>query len=186
MIQADVNFYFDMGVLKLERMFDATIIGVSGDKRAEVIAIPDRPTELVVFYDPQLKAKDTALSKQLRTFASHESTFRRQFRNAKHALAEIGSCGSDLIWRRALREIEATTVPVYEEEDELQADSAMAVAKAKSNIRNAVKNWVFSMPNLDPTSRGFNVTPKFAKLVQILKASEPQGESFRALVFGVY
>lgn len=42
------------------------------------------------------------------------------------------------------------------------------------------------MPNLDFSSREFNVTPKFAKLVQILKACEPQGDVFRGIIFGAF
>lgn len=40
------------------------------------------------------------------------------------------------------------------------------------------------MPNLNPSSKSFNVTPKFAKLIQILQCFEAQGEEFRGLVLG--
>ena len=55
---------------------------------------------------------------------------------------------------------------------------------AKLEVLNTIKHWDFSMPNLDASSRGFNVTPKFLKLAQILKSCQPYGEDFRGIVFG--
>jgi endoribonuclease Dicer len=40
------------------------------------------------------------------------------------------------------------------------------------------------MPNLDPNSRSYNVTPKFEKLVQILSCFESQAEAFRGAILG--
>ncbi|KAI5124869.1 hypothetical protein M0805_007301 [Coniferiporia weirii] len=182
----DSKFYFDLSLLKLERLLDARFHGVSDSIRETILTLPDKPMELVVFYDPQVRAVDTPLLKLLRTFDPHMSIFRSNFRNAKHALGEVGSCASDLVWRRALKDMEAESsgdAPVYEEEDELQAGSEAAIKKAKSNIRNAIKNWMFTMPNLEPTSRGLNVTPKFIKLMQVVKACEPQGDAFRGIIF---
>ncbi|TDL29625.1 ribonuclease III [Rickenella mellea] len=177
------KFFFDVGLLNLERVLDAKIYGITTEKRAEVMVFPEKPTEFVIFYDPSVKVTDTPLNKQLRKFDPFETIFRQQFSNARDALAELGSCASDLIWRRALKDIEATSEPVYEEEEENQPDSYIAIAKAKSNILNVIRNSVFSMPNLNPTSKGFNVSPKFAKLVHILKACEPHGDAFRGIVF---
>lgn len=181
------KFYFDISLLRLESVLDARYHGVSDTIRDSILSLPDKPMELVMFYDPQVQAVDTPLLKTLRTFDPQMTLFRYHFRNSKHALGEIGACACDLVWRRALKEMEVESgndAPVFEEDDELQAGSDAAIRKTKSNIRNAIKNWMFTMPNLDHTSRGFNVTPKFAKLMQVLKACEPQGEAFRGIVFG--
>ena len=72
----------------------------------------------------------------------------------------------------------------YEEDDELPEGSEAAIRKIKSNVRETVRNWSFAMPKLDHSARGFNVTPKFAKLLQILKSCRPQGDIFRGIIFG--
>ncbi|KAH8113318.1 ribonuclease III [Phellopilus nigrolimitatus] len=182
----DTKFYFDVSLLKVERILNAQVHGVTNSTREVILTLPDKPMEIVVYYDAQARAVDTTLLKHLHTIDPRMSIFRSHFRNAKHALGEVGACACDLVWRRALKDMEAevgSDEPVYEEDDELQAGSEAAIRKAKSNIRDAIKNCVFTMPNLDPTSRGFNVTPKFAKLMQILKACQPQGEAFRGIIF---
>lgn len=185
----DASFFLDISSLKMEEILDARFSGISSAMRDSLLSLPDKPLELVIYYDPQVKLVETALQKRLRTFDQRMTIYRTHHRNAKYALAEIGSCACDLVWRRALKDIEVelgNDEPVYEEEDELQAGSETAIRKAKSNIRDAIKNWLFAMPNLDSSSRGFNVTPKFARLVQILKACEPQGDTFRCIIFGMF
>jgi endoribonuclease Dicer len=180
----DRKFYFDSGMLKLEAVLDAQVNGISDEKRAEIRALPDRPTEMVVLYDSPVRTVETRLFKELRQLDPNENLFRRHFRAARHALIEVGSCASDLIWRRALKEIEASVVPVYEEDEDDQDQSGLSSDRRRSKIRDIVKNWPFAMPNLHSSSRGFNITPKFLKLVKVLKSCEPYGDSFRGLVFG--
>lgn len=183
------SFFLDLSILKLEDILNARLPGITVEMRESLTSLPDKPLELVVFYDPQVKLVETPLQKRLRNHDPRMSVYRKYHRNAKHVLAEIGSCACDLVWRRALREIEAESghdEPIYEEEDEIQAGSDAAIRKAKSNFRDTIKNWRFAMPNLDFSSREFNVTPKFAKLVQILKACEPQGDVFRGIIFGAF
>ena len=74
--------------------------------------------------------------------------------------------------------------PIFEEEDDTVADSAIREAKIKADIYRVIKNWTFTMPNLDSTSKGFNVTPKVAKLVQILQCFQHEGDAFRGVIFG--
>lgn len=179
------KFHFDSGMLKLESALDAKVFGISEEKRAEILALPDRPNEIVVPYGPLLRTAETRLFKQLRQFDPAEALFRRQFMAARHALAEVGSCASDLIWRRALKEIEANVSPSYEEDEDVHSQPNISPDKARARVRDTIKNWVFNMPNLDPSSRGFNVTPKFAKLVQILKSCKLYGDNFRGIVFGL-
>jgi endoribonuclease Dicer len=74
---------------------------------------------------------------------------------------------------------------IFEEEEDLPTDSAVQMAKARQGVYRTIKNWTFTMPNLDPTSRGFNVSPKIAKLVQILQCFQKEGDSFRGIVLGM-
>ena len=180
----DRKFHFDSGMLKLEAVLDAKVCGISDDKRAEILALPDRPTEVIVLYDSPVRTVETRLFKELHQWDPDENLFRRHFRAARHVLSEVGSCASDLIWRRALKEIEASVVLTYEEDEDDEEQSGISSDRRRSSIRDIIKNWAFSMPNLHSNSRGFNITPKFLKLVKILKSCEPYDDSFRGVVFG--
>jgi endoribonuclease Dicer len=180
----DRKFHFDSGMLKLENTLDAKVFGISGDQRTEILSLPDRPNELVVLYDPPLRTMETRLFRELRQYDQNEVLFRRQFGAARHTLVEVGSCASDLIWRRALKEIEDSVPPLYEEDEDSNDQSGMSPARRKARIRDIVKNWAFAMPNLHSGSRGFNITPKFLKLIKVLKSCQPYGDSFRGIVFG--
>lgn len=71
-----------------------------------------------------------------------------------------------------------------EDEDDERTDPIVKTGRIQEKVKGTIKNWIFAMPNLDYTSRGYNVTPKLVKLVQILRAFEHQGDSFRGIVFG--
>lgn len=73
---------------------------------------------------------------------------------------------------------------VYEEEEDLQVDSVAREARIRQDVFRTIKNWTFTMPNLDSTSRGFNVSPKVTKLVQILQCFQKEGDGFRGIIFG--
>jgi endoribonuclease Dicer len=182
---ADRGFPFDSAMLKLEQTLDSKVVGVSAEKREEILALPDRPNEVVVLYDTSIQPATTRLFKQLQQCDPLESVFRKHFRASRHVLAEVGACASDLVWRRALKEMELTVSPLYEEAEEVGDEGLPPLADKQRRIWDIVKNWPFTMPNLDPTSRGFNVTHKFLKLVKILKSCEPYGEGFRGVVFGM-
>jgi endoribonuclease Dicer len=180
---ADRGFPFDSAMLKLEQTLDSKVVGVSAEKREEILALPDRPNEVVVLYDAPIQPATTRLFKQLQQCDSSESVFRKHFRASRHVLVEVGSCASDLIWRRALKEMESTVSPWYEDDED--EGGSLSTANKQRKIWDVVKNWPFTMPNLDPSSRGFNVTDKFLKLVKVLKSCEPYGEGFRGIVFGM-
>ena len=180
----DCKFHFGSSMLKLEYILDAKVFGVSSEKRSEILALPDRPTEAVVLYDIPPRISDTKLFKQLHQLDPSGALLRCYFKAARYTLTEVGACASDLVWRRALKEIEASMPPSYEEDDDIHGYSEGKVVKARSSIRDVIKNWMFTMPNLDTSSRGFNVTPKFSRLVQILRSCEPYGGAFRGIVFG--
>ncbi|KAI0069087.1 ribonuclease III [Artomyces pyxidatus] len=138
---------------------------------------PEHPAEVVVLYERPAKLSFTPLYRQLRQVDKDEVYLRRHFSASRYALVDLGSCASDLLWRRALSDIESSVASIYDED--VETEESMTLLEA----RDIVRNWDFTMPNLDPSSRGFNVTPKFLKLVQILKACQPYGDSFRAIVF---
>lgn len=171
----------------LEQCLDAKTLGNTGELRSQIGSLLEKPMELVIFYEPQISVQETRLFSRLRLLDPRGVVFNSQFRNAKLVLHELGPCASDFIWRRTLKDIEAAVQhakPVYEEEDELKEGSSEALLKVRMNVRDVIKDWSFAMPNLDRSSRGFNVSPKFTKLMQVLKACEPQGEAFRGIVFG--
>jgi len=181
----DRRSYFDSKMLKLEQTLDARVFGVTAEKRAEVLALPDRPNELVVLYDTPQQIQDTRLFKQLQSLNLNEDTFRRHFRASRYAHEEVGSCASDLVWRRALKDIDAGLLPWDADLDEDEQGTPTS-HHMKVRMRDIVKNWTFTMPNLDPSSRGFNVSHKFLRLVQVLITFSSYGEGFRGIIFGVY
>ncbi|KDQ64866.1 hypothetical protein JAAARDRAFT_684703 [Jaapia argillacea MUCL 33604] len=138
----------------------------------------DRPTELVIAYDGSHNVSETELTTKLHNWDPDEAIFRRQFTAARHALSDAGSCASDLVWRSAARDLDISGI--------LEANGGLSDAEtttlAKMKVHEIVKNWAFSLPCLDRTSQGFNVTPKFAKLVDILKSFQPLGDAFRGVV----
>ena len=137
------------------------------------------PSEIVILYEPPSKLTFTTLYKQLRGVDQEEQYSRRHFSAALHVLSDMGPCASDLVWRRALCDLDVSVSQSYNEDDE-HAKGYLALFET----REIIKNWEYTMPNLDPSSRGLNVTPKFLKLVQILQSCRPHEDSFRGIVFG--
>ncbi|KAJ6538596.1 hypothetical protein B0H10DRAFT_2140601 [Mycena sp. CBHHK59/15] len=143
------------------------------------------PTEMVTLYDRVYQVTETELIRRLRVLDESETIFQRHFSEACEVGAEVGMCAADLVWRRALKRIDIS-LPSYSEEDNDDEDddgSPENISRTQAKMRDTIKNWAFTMPNLDPNSRGFNVTPKFLRLVQILKSCEPYGEEFRGIIF---
>ncbi|KAJ7499006.1 hypothetical protein FB451DRAFT_1203918 [Mycena latifolia] len=138
------------------------------------------PSEIVVLYDKVYEAPETDLSRRLHFLDPAETILQRHFKDARRVAADVGLCAADLVWRRALKSIHITSSSYSEDDDDGPLED---LNKRKAKIWDAVTNWTFTMPNLDPNSRGFNVTPKFLKLVQILKSCEHYGEDFRGIVF---
>ena len=98
---------------------------------------------------------------------------------------DVGPCASDWVWLKTLKSIEEAPQPILEEyEDIAPEEKAREAAKIKEDVRSAIRDYTFAMPNLDPSSRSYNVTPKFAKLVQILSCFQPQAEAFRGAILG--
>ncbi|KAH9999338.1 hypothetical protein BJV77DRAFT_1058384 [Russula vinacea] len=139
---------------------------------------PLYPSEVVILYEPPSKLTFTPLYKHLREVDKGEKYSRRHFSAALQVLLDMGSCASDLVWRRALSDLDVSVSLAYNEDEE-QAKEYVALFET----REIIKNWEYTMPNLDPSSRGLNVTPKFLKLVQVLQSCRPHEDSFRGIVF---
>lgn len=134
-----------------------------------------RPTEVVIPYDPLTTNTESRLMEALHEIDPEESSFTSTFCAARYALVEVGVCASDLVWRRAIREFAAHR----NDDDDPLFDMA-------NKICDLVKNWVFAMPNLNISSRGFNATPKFVQLIHALRSCGAYGDTFRGIVLGLY
>ncbi|KAG5638993.1 hypothetical protein H0H81_007901 [Sphagnurus paluster] len=99
-----------------------------------------------------------------------ELLFEKPFQESKEVLKELGTCASNLVWKRALKELDSLVV----END---------TCSVQTRMRDCIKNWTFVMPNLDPSSQAFNVSHKFSVLVKALESCEPYGEAFRGIIF---
>ena len=133
-----------------------------------------RPLQVVIQYEPTHTRSQSRLTQDIHQLDPSGSMCESLFRDADCALQELGSCAGDLVWRRALKGI--GMIPECGTDD--------PVEKGASEIRNLIENWDFSMPNANPSSRGFNVTLKFSRLIQVLRAYEPCGDDFRGIIFG--
>jgi len=167
------SFQIDPAMLELENILDSKILGVTSARREEILAITNQPQQVVILFNGSNKHGQPTLLNQLLKIDPSESLFPEHYKASRYSFVQLGSCASDLVWRRAQKEIDRESLP---QNDELKA----------SVIRDIIKNWAFTMPNLDSSSRSFNVTLKFLQLVRVLEACEPYGESFCGIVFGAY
>ncbi|PPQ64716.1 hypothetical protein CVT24_008343 [Panaeolus cyanescens] len=178
----DKRYHFDSKTLKLEQTLDAKVFGISSSKREEILALPDRPNEIVILYDLIQGVPETRLTKQIRQFDPTESIFAKYHRASRLAYEEVGPCASDLIWRRALSDLVQDDEPWFDMADDEEHDIP-SVDTIKRRIHGLVKNGTYTMPNLDATSRGFNVSHKFSRLVQVLWTFRALGDGFRGIIF---
>lgn len=142
-----------------------------------VYSVPQRlrPLQVVIQYEPTRTKAQSKLTQNIRQLdPGGRRIYESLFKEAHYALQQLGSCASDLIWRRALKEIR--TIPERDDDD--------PVEKGASEIQNLIENWDFSMPNANPSSRGFNLSPKFSRLIQLLRVYGPCGDDFRGIVLG--
>ncbi|KAF7966789.1 hypothetical protein HWV62_36991 [Athelia sp. TMB] len=180
------RFHFDSAMLKLESLVDCEFFGVSDSERTEILALPDRPTEMVVLYNAPVTTAGTRLYRELHQFDPKEEIFTPYFKAARYILAELGECASDMMWRNALDKIENTPIQPSgnDEGDVRNSHAGISLETAKVGLLETIRNWSFEVPNLDSDSWDFNVTPKFAKLVQVLQSCRPNENAFRGIVFG--
>lgn len=171
--------YFDHGMLKLEMTLDAKTVGVSAEKRAEFLRLPDNPDEIVLLYDPPSPIPETGLLQQLHSLERTNNLFRRELRASLRVLTEIGTWASDHVWQCALKEIESPLQRPNRGDDEQASDQ-----RTRKKFRGVIENWDFTGPVLDMTSHRCNITPKMLRLIQVLRSYESYGTELRAIVFG--
>ncbi|RDB22674.1 Dicer-like protein 1 [Hypsizygus marmoreus] len=178
-VPTNQEFHFDSPMLGMEITLVSKVFGITDERRREILALPDCSTELVILYNKpaQPLATTSTLLESLEQFHPLGGPFKGLLRSSRIAFEELGTCASDLVWRRELKDLDAACRSGPGSNDE---DYALSV---KRSVRDAVKNWPFTMPNLDTSSRGFNVTHKFLRLVKTLESCEPYGESFRGIVY---
>ncbi|KAI6110462.1 hypothetical protein EV401DRAFT_1869432 [Pisolithus croceorrhizus] len=131
-----------------------------------------RPLEVVVQYEPPSSSQDTKLTERIRAIQFSESSLFEAFSAARRVIQELGPCACDLMWRRGMKR---GALVVNDDGD--------AVAKVTSELQNLIDSWPFAMPNVNSSSRGFNVSPKFARLIQILNTCKLYGDKFRGIIF---
>lgn len=123
---------------------------------------------MVVLYDPPRTLQETALYQKLHSMeVPPNPIIARHFRVARKLLVELGSCAADLYWRSVF----------------LGPPEEAAIWQPK--MLQIIENWNFNMPNSNPASSGYNVTPQFTKLVEILRSCEMDNNCFRGIVIGV-
>ena len=132
------------------------------------------PLQFVIHYEPTCARSQSKLTQDIHQLDPSGNMCESLLRDARCALQELGSCASDLVWRRASKEIGKLS----------ERDDDDPVEKGASEIRNLIENWDFSMPNTNPSSRGFNITPKFSRLIQVLRAYGPCEDDFRGVILG--
>ncbi|KAH8830845.1 hypothetical protein DL96DRAFT_1668523 [Flagelloscypha sp. PMI_526] len=136
-----------------------------------------RPTEIVLLYDPVYDRKDSELTQILHKMDPTEAVYKRWFKAARHARASVGLCAQDYVWLRLSRLLEEQSEK-DEERDDLEGEDQI-----QWDVRNVLSKYSIGLPRTDPNSALFNVTPKFLRLLQILKSCTAYGEAFRGIIF---
>ncbi|KAI0334804.1 ribonuclease III [Cubamyces sp. BRFM 1775] len=94
----------------------------------------------------------------------------KHFRTARHVLHELGLLAVDLYWRRVLDELCSSTT-----------------AGGEDTVRQKLSQLLGSLPNdtlaANRGSSAWNVSPKLAKVLEVLSAYEGYGLNFRGIIF---
>lgn len=82
----DSTMPYDIGMLKLEKLLNAIVLGVSSELREAIMSLPDKPTEMILFYYPHFNIGkiDTPLLQQLRRVGPTMESFKKQFKSARY------------------------------------------------------------------------------------------------------
>ncbi|KAF9055191.1 ribonuclease III [Hymenopellis radicata] len=136
------------------------------------------PRESIVLYDPCLRSHSQSLDISIAHSTRQHAFFNPYATASQQINEELGLCASDLSWKRALVDIE-NSLPLHGDAE----DVTDVTARMRLKARDVIKSWTFSMPNLNIYTVGCNVSPKFLRLVQVLKACEPMRKGFRGIVF---
>ncbi|KAG6918931.1 hypothetical protein DXG01_010586 [Tephrocybe rancida] len=154
---------------ELEGLMDSKVLQIYGYELTDISQ--EHPAEVVLLYEKAPPGLRSTLADKLLSIASSDWFLSKHLSDSQAVFDEVGSCAGDLFWRRAFRESDAQN-----------ENSRNTTASGQDRLRNGIKNWGFSLPNLDPTSLRFNVSHKFLALVKALESCEPYGEAFRGIV----
>ncbi|KAJ8501426.1 hypothetical protein ONZ51_g579 [Trametes cubensis] len=130
------------------------------------------PLEVVVEYDKYIpQESDSELNSKVRDVDPGSLLLRtKHFRTARRVLHELGLLAVDLYWRHVLDELCGSTT----------AEDVDAVRQKLSQLRGCLPNRTLVASR---SSSACNVSPKLARLLEILSAYEEQGPGFRGIVF---
>ncbi|EIW82390.1 ribonuclease III [Coniophora puteana RWD-64-598 SS2] len=129
------------------------------------------PSERLVAYEPTSLAGETKFFQHIKQLTTDVSPFRWYLENARCVLTELGPCACDLYLRRILKDVSET--PPSEN------GSFYKITKESMFL---LRDWVFSMPSFENSTKKTNVTSKFTELVNVLKACDPYKGRFRCVI----
>ncbi|THV08645.1 ribonuclease III [Dendrothele bispora CBS 962.96] len=161
----------DDQLLQLETVLHAKVFGLTDHDRFHFLSRSHSPKELVVLYDPATSLANTELSQSLQGAGLTQDIYASALSAYHEVLFELGACATDMLLSEATRKTGAT-----KENDGSQISSIEACEQLSEDLR-------CPSVNLDITSGGFNVTPKFVRLVQALESYRHYGKEFRGVVF---
>ncbi|KAJ4481439.1 hypothetical protein C8J55DRAFT_560005 [Lentinula edodes] len=141
------NVTFDS--LVLEATLFCKIYGLTAETRTKCLAQLYLVQETIVSYDTPHSSPTTPLVRQLRSLNSSDPCVRRLLKDYQHTLPQLGTCAADLVWRRGSEQMRFLS----------------------SEVRQLLQGCEITSPNIDPTSSGFNLTPK------------DLGDGFRGVIF---
>lgn len=144
-----------------------TVYGSSDLDLQRTLQLPTS-SEVTVLYDaPSLEHSE--LLTRVQSFDLSGQQVKREYALSNYALEGVGKWGAEWAWKQA-----AGRRQVLEE------------TQPREEIWDFVDGWTVGCPELDMTSKDFNISPKAVRLVQLLEACEMQGDGLIGVVFGTY
>ncbi|CAK5275583.1 unnamed protein product [Mycena citricolor] len=127
--------------------------------------------ELVLIYDSAAASEDAEeLHRRVAAISPASRVVTKYLKRSRRVASCIGPWPAELVWRHAIEDGSHFL---------RAAEQEMGLGALK-DLTQLIRDWEFHEPDLVPSSQGFNVTPKFQRLVEILKAS--RSEAFRGII----
>ncbi|KAG6857350.1 hypothetical protein H0H87_005653 [Tephrocybe sp. NHM501043] len=158
----------------IEGIMDCQVLHISDFKIDEPPS--EHHSEVVLLYEKTTSGQETTLQNELMSLKLSDNLLLSHLEASQAVFDELGACASDLTWRRALKDSQGLNGNTTAENDS---------APAGEQVQGCVKNWMFALPNLDPTSTRFNVSHKFLMLAKALESCQPYGHAFRGIILGM-
>jgi endoribonuclease Dicer len=137
-------------------------------KKRKVSKPKQQSLEEVIVYDAHTAFQESVLYKKLGEL-DHDGRLARHFKSARKVYTELGACAADLLWRHVLLGTLSN-----------RQDASLQV------FRDVVEFWTFELPNLRWDSPSCDVSSQFMKLIELLRSSEVQNDSFRGILVGMH